>query len=714
MSVVSISVKVPQSSQSPLLGNEPHRDYIPSPTTGQHRAPQASGSNTYTAHVRYEPVDNRYEREDPPLLYPPATGLPRRFKHSRIGNPHIDMRGVWIIFGQLGHLILAWGFFLAIAARDQPTPITLNSSIVQTIMENPKWLNILVTLVATCLSASTTMLFSLAVRYGVYLYLFHSVSLFVLRVCIQISNHSLLFYRDHLKWTFIALFSVATIGSLTAGWSSLLMPVPVLIETEIHGQDVDLLGEAFNRGFAAFSGNQTELPEIDALFRQPVESSGLAATIAYIGTQSIFSFDDQVYNGSTGGILPAFLKPTNGVGLNRTANVFGNNIPLGLKSNYSMTQQGFTADVNCRYRTNLVAGQRSPPLTIFHNSVVIDDPAATATNMTLKQVLNSWRWMTICDGEEVWANSTVTLSNNTVASLACRPPTSSNDGIYDFAVQSQGIYGPFIGDVVCSIFPKVTKLKVDYGGSVINSSAIASSNSSAHPVTMGNYAVGIVVRRFLDGQNLNGNSVGDALMSLILNLDQKVFWDTEDVSLKLLEAYIRGIMEYSATLLRTIAMVTAYRSDELRPFVMNMTMNTTGVYRTETIGYNHRRGVEMLILLPVTLITLASIAIVVIASRSSMDAGRGISRLDKEGGETGKRPIHNHETSHNSGKGAHLDIGDPFHLMTICADGKMGSVFRGGIDESELIETHTTRVKLATMVTDRRTFSLQPLHPIPA
>jgi hypothetical protein len=100
--------------------------------------------------------------------------------------------------------------------------------------------------------------------------------------------------------------------------------------------------------------------------------SGLASAGRSFGIPSIVNLNGGSYNTSTGGILPVILNTAEIHGYNTTGGLYGNDWqggfipsrtgvkgrypqPSGFSSNYTVTQQGFTANISCQAHTNVSA-----------------------------------------------------------------------------------------------------------------------------------------------------------------------------------------------------------------------------------------------------------------------------------------------------------------------------------------------------------------------
>lgn len=92
--------------------------------------------------------------------------------------------------------------------------------------------------------------------------------------------------------------------------------------------------------------------------------------------------------------------------------------------------------------------------------------------------------------------------------------------LLDLVLTGSGIYKQF-GTVICSVFPKITNITVDYS---INSKLFNSTSpnflNSSHPVIssmdapwLGDFATNIFLQGLYVGQGIVGNSMGDSILA---------------------------------------------------------------------------------------------------------------------------------------------------------------------------------------------------------
>ncbi|KAG2105542.1 uncharacterized protein F5147DRAFT_761959, partial [Suillus discolor] len=169
----------------------------------------------------------------------------------------------------------------------------------------------------------------------------------------------------------MTLFVFGVLRLLTAGWTTLLTPNYFLWPVEMRGSELDITGTAFStllfeefqiQGLTAIQDNSFKILDISGML------SGVSAAGYTYGLPGTFNFNGAKYNVSTQGIVPAIedysgsdgIPSANGTclgfsGGNVTVNLgpipgehTSVSIPQGFSRNYSMWQQGLTANVSCR------------------------------------------------------------------------------------------------------------------------------------------------------------------------------------------------------------------------------------------------------------------------------------------------------------------------------------------------------------------------------
>ncbi|KAJ6536934.1 hypothetical protein B0H19DRAFT_1270623 [Mycena capillaripes] len=307
-----------------------------------------------------------------------------------------------VIGGQSVLLAIAYGFFAALHVRGQ---IPLSPTLSELARRNPQAKTYLVTFLATALSALSSYLFSQAVRHAILVYLSRPMSVSTLGFGILISRRSPIFQRRQLKWVFAGgVFFLTTLGQ-TASWTSLLTPIEIIISTPLEGSEIDLsspaLGTNFEQLWNATSGIQNY---IESGIASVMDISGAADVDAVAASLSLVDFNNWIYAESTRGILPTNLVDSADEYSMVNKLITTNTQPFpgpttGFNFNFSMIQQGLTANASCEYQQ--LDANSDPPLVRFTDQVEIavgDElrqytVAGMSTTCSDEQTVQSDQWV---------------------------------------------------------------------------------------------------------------------------------------------------------------------------------------------------------------------------------------------------------------------------------------------------------------------------------
>ncbi|KAJ7625171.1 hypothetical protein B0H17DRAFT_1218861 [Mycena rosella] len=226
----------------------------------------------------------------------------------------------------------AWSFFAVVEARRS---VALPYSSAVWVKANPRTVTHISTLISTILASCSSYLFSFGVSRSIGLYLRRTMSLAALVSTVRISTRTLVLNPRRWKWSAISILLVIFTGVQTSGWSTLITPAVILIETPANGSELDLT---------------------TPVLREMMNSGAL---------------DDCIYNST--GILPATLTDFDVSPWFSNSNVIPSAIQgadlraRGLSMNYSMLQQGFSPDVICKFQD--LTNDTSPPLRVLTDTV---------------------------------------------------------------------------------------------------------------------------------------------------------------------------------------------------------------------------------------------------------------------------------------------------------------------------------------------------------
>ncbi|KAG1898650.1 uncharacterized protein F5891DRAFT_1190741 [Suillus fuscotomentosus] len=584
------------------------------------------------------------------------------------------------ICGQTVIMGFAWGFTGAILYSGV---LVLPDNVVHRIIEHPTVLTLIATLIATALSITTSMFFRFALKEALRHHLSGpSITLFKLRTAIALSRPIWVLRRRFLKLSLLTLVVYAMVTFLstrsalfstnqTSGdmsdadsysWSTFLLPTLIERPVGIFGTELDLGSAAFVNQLSTDindeNANTVQAPAFEALNVLTL-LSGIAAVDIQRGveTSSMFSFNGVSYHQSTGGILPAIQEysgsstpPGSAVGLAFT----GGQVPVntsfdwghlgrdagtqGISKNYSITQQGLTANVTCQ------------PIDRSQNTFSLtpsSTPGPKGSNMTFI----TWVAVANCSGN-INSITSLTVGNangqadnateGLLPTVVCPNPNSRVFNPYKFDIFMSGLYKyNFLPTIVCEVTPYLTTVNVTYNGGIISVDRIAESSgsTSSSNFPLSQYIATVMNFQASLSQTVTKNTIGDFLTA----------YDTSNVSVMYseLEDYWRGIAEFSSTQLRSGYSASGVPS--------NMARSTSGTMYIETYGWRSQARTFILLLVVITLIWLAT----VLAAGYSLVQEK-ITASDRS-----------------------FDFSDPIDLIIAASGGRLGPQFHDGDDEEE-------------------------------
>ncbi|KAJ7088051.1 hypothetical protein B0H15DRAFT_982632 [Mycena belliarum] len=567
--------------------------------------------------------------------------IPRIRQSRPRGQPLLSRFVGWpvvVILGQLVLQILGWGLFLAVKVRGE-IPLSLDAAL--WVKNNPHMVTLLATLISTTLAGFSSLqsVFDTWSKRQ-HLYAIRRVSSATLEMACRVNP---LLPRD---WC----------ADLWVWWTTLITPVTITISSPLSGSELDLSSPILHNLSRGVLGNCTYDSEDFASMGAGQLESGYTSAKTYFGYPSILTLMDQTFNGSTGGILPASLKDVNTSTwftssntttiLPRTKMDSSSRVD-GLSANYSMEQQGFTANVSCHFQN--LTNETIPDLTLSQDTV------ANWTRLSSAQVPVTFMAVSTLCPEITLKNLTYAYlepdSNGTLhylSFIACTPGDSNfRDGIYGWLSGS-----------VCTVVPQVTTVSVDYGASI---NARQPSKRILQDIRdpAGISAMQSISWMFFYAQAPLSNAIGDQLASLAI---------PDDKTSELIEQYFTGAIEYSASVFRACLSGTNATFSDGVP--ANMSIPTHGTFNTETVGWAYKGRETQWILLPGTFIALATVVVVLVA------LVRHPGSIPRESGP--------------------FDPSDPLHLMAAAAAGGLHDTFHS-LETDELKEREKLNVVLTSI-----------------
>ncbi|KAH7919310.1 hypothetical protein BV22DRAFT_1023213 [Leucogyrophana mollusca] len=636
---------------------------------------------------------------------------------SRNHPPRDPRSRIWrsaVVAGQLLILALAWGFWGVVVYRKR---LPLPDGTANFLHSSPGESTLIITLISTVLSIFGTFLFTTSIRHALARRMTEPISLLALSAGIELSKGSFLLTSRHIRWTVTTLFCTAMLRTLTAGWTTLLTPTSIILQVDMSGTELDMQSDAFSHLMdQLYSANDSG--SASGSYTGPaMELSGTSAAGRKFGLPSILNFNGASYNISTGGVLP-----NNGeyngtaVSSNKTGYDYsGGHIPTrvslegldvnyqGLSRNYSMIQQGYTANVTCQ-QWNLDYRQppTGPPMweSSSYGSILVgnwnpfDESGANYT-------LRKWDWETLCP-TGIWAGklhvydvtlmtiadeNDVVLSNTGLipARLCASQTLDGNATAQQFILVLQGMYAyDFIPQTICQVVPIYTTVRVDYSGGIISVSEIINqtkpdaSGVNAFPSA---YAADTINARFYTAQNLWGNTIGDSLSS-IFSTQEVQNGDANAILNAILEDYLVGVIEFMGTYLRSgFSADGNFPNNELPS---NMSIPFSGTMQVETIGWAYDSYTYLLALVPTTVVALLTIAAALFRpSQGSGFTGEGDGDSDVIGGTVPFNPA------------------DSLHVIMASSAGSLSQAL-AGFRTTAVSDNENVRVRLGFTADGRR------------
>ncbi|KIK80249.1 hypothetical protein PAXRUDRAFT_833651 [Paxillus rubicundulus Ve08.2h10] len=535
-----------------------------------------------------------------------------------------------IVVAQLLFSTAAWVFVSALAYHRQ---LPLPDSAAQIISQYRSATTLLVTLIATTISALSSFFFTRAIGRALTSRLRRPLSLGRLRTGIELSKGS--FILDS-KWPFLTIATIVCVvilNTLTAAWATLLTPLYIVVDVGMTGQMLDLsslhtLETSGSLQLEPYPG-PTETSPLAWIFGSdvtpPIDVSqalswGTSAALGALGVPSIQTvqlFGPPMFNVSTGGVFPAVLSDVTGIvgGAAVPVHVTSDTpYPRGLSRNYTIVQQGFTVDVECRSQNFSGIGAGFPSMTLSSAPLPLPPLSQSQSNST---PLVSWAWTTNCTAYSSSYVGSILVSNakdpaKVLAGAVCPFQDFSGPSNQSALVLIQSVNGSYHDGpselaMVCEVTPLITRLSVDYGGTTANVSSVVtktrlSADGSNWPLLFGPAKTLAMI--LYSSQGMTDNFIMNSInytMTTLTGPSNNVTTQTQ----LMVESYLRGMVEYWATMHRSMLYLGASFTDE-------MVLQTDGTMHITTIGWKYNESTYLLALVPISIImglTLCAVAI---------------------------------------------------------------------------------------------------------
>ncbi|KAG2140233.1 uncharacterized protein EDB93DRAFT_1297499 [Suillus bovinus] len=540
------------------------------------------------------------------------------------------LRHATIIISQVIILAFGYGFLGAVLYYGYLSP---PDNVGDLWRHHPGELTMVVTLIATVLSVTTATLFTISIKEALRHRISQPISLVELSAGVALAKGSIILRPEYLRLTTLTLFVFGVLRLLTAGWTTLLTPTYFLWPIQMRGSELDITGTAFStllfqelqkQGFSDIQDNAFEILDIGGML------SGVSAAGYTYGLPGTFNFNGAKYNVSTQGIVPTIEDYSGSDGVpsaNSTRLGFsGGNVtviigpilgkhtsvsmPRGFSRNYSMWQQGLTADVSCQ----AIDSSQTQYVWNTNNSEVIYTNSAAPNNSITG--LRLWNITANCGTNTPTTQEYVTMvdaSGNAslsgsgfLPSVVCPGPMNLNQTYTSFTILSQGFYKyRFLDASVCEVTPLLTTVRANYSNDLISSEVMSSTPFRSENAQLLSLVAGVAKFQSINSQGLMSSAIGDTLYSIYSSTTNTSIDDNlgdQTQVYKELEEYWRGVVEFSATFLRSGFMVVGSFPDNTIPEYLSSPVN--GTMYISTIGWTRRSATYLLAILPLTIITI--------------------------------------------------------------------------------------------------------------
>ncbi|KAF8125756.1 hypothetical protein EV363DRAFT_1530794 [Boletus edulis] len=529
---------------------------------------------------------------------------------------HIEIYHLFLLAtagaGQTILVAFTWGFFVAVLLIE---PLTVPYSLALLMYENPSETTLIVTLIGTVLSVATTSCFSIALKEALRHRTHKPIKLIELLGGIALAKGEFFVSFRHRLTTLVTIGMFALTKLLVSSWATLLTPTLVALNATAVGMELDLgssyfesrLGEQLvSSGSALLQGNSIEIFDNDGLL------SGIATAQHSFGVSGVLNFNGVLYNVSTGGVIPVapeYLGSMQHAQPNNTGLSFvGGYVPIqvqfpssqALFDNYTILQQGLTADVTCtQIDPQSIPSPQSAQVSIDVFTGSITQLEALAYNISCNQGNPATQDYVIQQSNQVGAAGLL-------YSLVCPYPVGqSNLDWTTFNVTSAGTGKyEFMQSTTCEITPKLTTSLVTYASGTLNATVVNSASLSPQNKNLALFLASIVNYQSSNSQGLVANSIGDALYSIAVTTNTSLNnGGTMDPRLiKEMEQYWRGVVEFFGTYLRCgfSAYPISIPSDGLS--------TVHGTHTIVTMGWSKRSPTYLYTVFPLTLFALLTYA----------------------------------------------------------------------------------------------------------
>ncbi|KAI8460015.1 hypothetical protein BY996DRAFT_6429779 [Phakopsora pachyrhizi] len=534
----------------------------------------------------------------------------------------------WIVIaGQLVVLSVAIAFFIMI--QGTRTPMTQQAA--EWARDSPRGMAFVVTGISTALSALATFFFSKSLILFLTAHSNRPTPLFNFLTMTHLSRGTPIFSTNHLFWTTVSLLALVLLNSLTACFTTLITPTPLIINVPIRGKEFNLNSDIFlkatgNRTFASTFPLMTPADmaannKVAAVVKPLPLSSAYATASRHLGYPGVFSYLGSTLSSSTGGILPAIPIELKALESTPSVSSFANFSSIkprfaigdsGFKPsrvfpfNYTTVQQGYTSDIECK----LLSENQSSSLPGLTSHLV--------SNITFPDNTTSsfYQFFYQCPNRPL-RNLTRLLRprGSMIASGTCPNQDFDGNEVPGSQLLIMAGYGPmysFIAPRVCQFTPYFTWSEVVYTRTVNVTRVLSRTPVTRASQRLAQYIFDGVIDAMDEYVVDKRDKIGDDLSSLY-GIVSDVNVQNNDLLNGILSNYFIGMVETRATLIKTPPVVIGGRhvvATDLEKLSNEWVDSFNGTWSYETLGWHKANdGVRgsILGLLPVMIITLTSI-----------------------------------------------------------------------------------------------------------
>ncbi|KAF9235414.1 hypothetical protein BU15DRAFT_64861 [Melanogaster broomeanus] len=547
--------------------------------------------------------------------------------------------------------------------------ISFNSFLTQMINAEPRISTTVVTLMATVLSLASSALLGYSVKEATRHRLRNPRTLIEVSAGVALVERSFWWESRHILLSIQVLFVYGVIQLLVTGWTTLLAPTVVLCEQYLTGTELDLTSPAFSELLALELGTFAKYvlmlgedgDDAFPLLDVGGSLSGISAAGISFGMPGIINFNEAKYNLSTRGVLPAidgFAGATTPPSRNGTrlqfsggATIVDATVKPGASGsttnwfgqrNYTVDQQGLTADINCQSADDNTLNLNLN-LTNLNNTFSVYAPGNTTAS-----TLIVWNSTASCNASSVASQQYVTLANASVEldvsgtgflpTVVCPGHINGSD-IYSRFGQSFRIFTPrmsltvhrvpviatqgfdkydFLPSTVCEVTPLITTTRVSYvdGGTINPSQIISNQSFSPNDTELLFYLASVANYYARNSQGLANNIIGDTLYSVYSGRYTTPIGSNTSQIYRELEDYWRGVIEFSATYLRAGYSAEGSFTGGTIPSEMASPLN--GTVSILTVGWANRGPIYIFSILPLGIVTVLTVMAAVYSAIASL------------------------------------------------------------------------------------------------